>query len=322
MDILSLIRKKSQILQAHEKFLGLDAVVTHIETAEKYLVRGKDEKDDNFYTDVIYRTNHAFEGILKEAYTVFTEKNDAKVTPFEIENYLANNSTLKQRVKDLFTNYRQEWRNPSTHDYQLFFTEQEAFLAIVSVSAFVNILLDQMIEQVNFKLEKERVKKYAQEIKERIEKYNSRELLDKVTQLLLAFSDELIKSMPATPKNEAELLGMLSGFISSVDKNIQANTQTIRLGTRIFEPDLSFTSGKENVIIEVKSAHYMKQNKIRAQNQLLSYLRLIPEASNGVLFFVPTEKDAVMVVENEEAEMELGVKAHLAIIYPRKNSAG
>ena len=88
MDILNLIRKKSQILQAHEKFMGLDAVITHIESAEKYLSRGKNEKDDNCYTDVIYRTNHAFEGILKEAYTVFTGKTDSKVTSFEIENCL------------------------------------------------------------------------------------------------------------------------------------------------------------------------------------------------------------------------------------------
>lgn len=322
MDILSLIRKKSQILQAQEKFLGLDAVVIHIETAEKYLVRGRDEKDDSFYTDVVYRTNHAFEGILKEAYTVFTEKNDAKVTPYEIENYLANNSTLKQRVMSLFTNYRQEWRNPSTHDYQLFFTEQEAFLAIVSVSAFANILLDQMIEQVNFKLEQKRVESYAQEIKEGIEKYNSRELLDKVTQLLLAFSDELIKSMPSSPRNEAELLGMLSGFISSVDKNIQANSQTIRLGTRIFEPDLSFSSGEENIILEVKTAKYLMQNKVMAQKQLLSYLRMLPKASNGILFFVPIDKDVVMIVENKEVELELGAKTHIAVIYPSKNTTG
>jgi len=317
MDILNLIRKKSQILQTHEKFMGLDAVITHIETAEKYLSRGKEEKDENFYTDVIYRTNHAFEGILKEAYTVFTDKNDTKITPYEIENYLASNNRFKQRVMDLFTNYRQEWRNPSTHDYQLFFSDQEAFLAIVSVSAFVNILLDQMIEQVNFKLEQERIRNYAQEIKERIEKYNSRELLDKVTQLLLAFSDELIKSMPIAPKNEAELLGMLSGFISSVDRSIQPNAQMFRLGTRVFEPDLSFSLEKENVIVEVKSAKSIKQNMVRAKNQLKSYLQLIPEASNGILFFIPFEKDSRMAFENEEIEVVEGVKAHIAIIYPR-----
>ena len=137
---------------------------------------------------------------------------------------------------DLLTNYRQEWRNPSTHDYQLFFTEQEAFLAIVSVSAFVNILIDQMIEQVNFKLEQERIKDFVPEIKAKIDKYGSRELLDRVTQLLLAFSDELINSESIAPRNEAAIIGMLSGFVSSVDKIYTQDIKSNELGRGFLNP--------------------------------------------------------------------------------------
>jgi hypothetical protein len=56
---------------------------------------------------------------------------------------------------------------------------------------------------------------------------------------------------------------------------------------------------------------------VRAKNQLKSYLQLIPEASNGILFFIPFEKDPRMAFENEEIEVALGVKAHIAVIYPR-----
>jgi len=318
MDILSIIRNKVQVLQPHEKFVGLEAVITHIEMAERYLTRGKDEKDENLYTDVIYRANHAFEGILKEAYTVLTVKNDSKITPYEIENYLLSTSVFKQRVMDLFTNYRQEWRNPSTHDYQLFFTEQEAFLAIVNVSAFVNILLDQMIERVNFNLEQKRTKNHAQEIKTKIDKYSLRQLPDKITQLLLAFSDELIKSTPFTPKTEMELLGLMSGFISSVDGSIQSGNQRLYLGSRVFEPDIVFSSGEESLILELKMSAPTKSNIARAQNQLLSYLKLSPKINKGIVFFFPSEKNVSMIVENTDFELANESNTHIAIIYPRK----
>ncbi len=73
-----------------------------------------------------------------------------EIPPFQIEKHLENEDLLKERVLNQFTNYRTEWRNKSTHDYQLFFASQEALLAIVSVSAFFNILLDQMLEKYSF----------------------------------------------------------------------------------------------------------------------------------------------------------------------------
>ena len=319
MDILSLIRRKSKVLQVTEKIIGLDAVITHIELAEKYLARGKDERDDNLYTDVIYRANHAFEGILKEAYTVLTSKNDSKITPYEIENYLVSKNIFKQRVMDLFTNYRQEWRNPSTHDYQLFFTEQEAFLAIVNVSAFVNILLDQMIEQVNFNLEQEKTRSQALEIKSKIDKYSSRELVDKITQLLLVFSNELLQSVPFSPKTEIEILGMLSGFVSSVDGSIQTGNQRLLIGSRAIEPDLILSFGKESLILELKISPPTRMNVKLAQNQLLTMFRLSSEINNGIVFFVPSEKDVSMIVETVHVKSIGEVTHHIKLIYPRKN---
>lgn len=78
MDITYQINKKiNQIFKIKEN-IGLQSVVTHIEIAEKYLSKGIDENDENFFTDVIYRTNHAFEGILKEAYQILANKNADK----------------------------------------------------------------------------------------------------------------------------------------------------------------------------------------------------------------------------------------------------
>ena len=45
---------------------------------DKLQLNLSDENDENFFTDVIYRTNHAFEGILKEAYQILANKNADK----------------------------------------------------------------------------------------------------------------------------------------------------------------------------------------------------------------------------------------------------
>ena len=162
MDILESIVFKINSLTRKDKPhpeipSGVKAVLTHIEVAEKYFQRAKQENDPHLFTDVIYRTNHAFEGILKEAYIILADKVAENTSTYEIENYLTANNIFKERVMELFKNYRQNWRNPSTHDHQLFFTEQEAFLAIVTVSAFVSILVDQIIQKISFTFSKQRV---------------------------------------------------------------------------------------------------------------------------------------------------------------------
>ena len=76
------------------------------------------------------------------------------MSPHEIEQSFEKGLILKERVLTFFENYRRDWRNTSTHDYMLCFSEQEAFLAIVNVCAFFNILLDQMIERKAYNQEK------------------------------------------------------------------------------------------------------------------------------------------------------------------------
>jgi hypothetical protein len=287
MDLLHFIREKIKSIRQEEVVLGLKAVVIHIETAERYWSRAKEERDDNLYTDVIYRTNHAFEGILKEAHAILAEKDSSKKTPYEIENYLLSGNILKQRVMDLFTNYRQEWRNPSTHNYKLFFSEQEAFLAIVTVSAFASILLDQIIEQINFKEEQARAQSQASEIKASIQEYNARSLAERVAELLVAFPRHIKTSLPQGHKlTEVELMGSLMGFITSVDPSINSGTEAILLGNIVFRPDFIFASGNEKVILELKMSAPAGHNIRRAQEQLTAYLAA-STIDDGVCSFSP-----------------------------------
>ena len=158
MDLLKLLKGKAEYFSASEDDRGVSSVVSHIEIAERHYENGK-SGDDYLFNDVIYRSNQAFEGALKEAYRIIADKNPNKITPHKIEKYFEENDVLKERVLQLFTNYRTEWRNKSTHDYKLYFSEQEAFLAIVNISAFINILLEQMVEKQAYNKESEVLKK-------------------------------------------------------------------------------------------------------------------------------------------------------------------
>ena len=57
MNILEMsIKAKKKLSDKLEKLSGLNAVITHIEVAENYLSKAKDEGDTNLYTEGLYST--------------------------------------------------------------------------------------------------------------------------------------------------------------------------------------------------------------------------------------------------------------------------
>jgi hypothetical protein len=101
---------------------------------------------------------------------VLAGKDPAKQRPYDIEKYLEQKAAFRQRVLAQFTNYRTEWRNPSTHDYKLDFDESEAFLAIVSVSAFACLLFDQIAEHLSYQKAKTATDARKRKLKMRLPK--------------------------------------------------------------------------------------------------------------------------------------------------------
>lgn len=281
MDLLKTIKEKIQSFPPDFASIGLEAIILHIETAEKYLNRAKLEHDDNLFTDVIYRTNHAFEGILQEAYITLAGKDSSKTTPFEIEKYFAKNKIFKDRVLKLFTNYRMEWRNTSTHDYKLFFSEEEAFMAIVNVCAFINILLDQIIEKVNFLMEKRKTEEKVDEIKSMIKNYDSLSFASKVSKLIGGFYiNELSKA--SNNLKEIEIIGTIAGFLQTVDPRINIETHEVISEEHRMRADMVLTFGDDTIIIELKRFREHKYSH-QAMSQLHSYL-MASGITEGILF--------------------------------------
>jgi hypothetical protein len=283
MDLVREIQRRLQMTSDPENLAGVKAAIHHIEVAERYLERGRNEEDGDAFNDVIYRCNQCFEGMLKEAYSAMHDGKDAaKMSPNQIEEDFSKNQKLKPRISDLFKNYRQQWRNPSTHDHTLLFSEQEAILAIASVSAFSMVLLGQIVEELNFQRQRKETTDRAKEFQTQLAKLSVRGLGEETVALLKLFYQDM-KTKRQTIENEAELIGRFSGFVVTVEPDISTMHEAPVGEGR--HADLILTRNGEKAILEFKRVS--KRNLESAAQATLPQLTASTaalDAKSGVLF--------------------------------------
>jgi hypothetical protein len=312
MDTLDFIREKMTRPETLLPDSGLSPVVRHIEMAENHFHRGRDEGNTDLFIDVVYRTNHAFEGILKEAYAVLEGKDPRKKTPFQIENYLTENDVFRPRVLDLFRQYRTEWRNPSTHDYILSFTEQEAFLSILSVTSFVSILLDQILEKAAFEAEKARMESGARPSSSEVEDLESMPLVDRIAHRLAWFGTQLRED--AKDLSEAELFGMIRAYLNmeipdlviEVEPDYEDDFGRLRL-------DFILSTKKERLVLEVKRyMHLTSQLERQSTDQVRRYIR-VSNSAHGIIFLYPASGARTPPEEYDKIVADASEPEHLIV---------
>lgn len=296
MDIIAILRKKISLLDSGEHSAGLKATLSHIETAFRHLTRGQKDEDQTAFTDAVYRTNQAFEGAIKEAYRVLTKKNPENVRPYDIESHFSKSGTFRQRVLDQFTNYRKEWRNPSTHDYKLDFNESEAFLAIVSVTAFSCLLLDEITQQLAHDKEVAAVQKIADKVRNEANVINGDLLTRTVEALKIYFfrhTNEQVEKGTA-----AQWLGSVSGFLAAIIPDAAITTDAPLGADKLhITADLLVECGSEKVIVEIKN----RLNILTYKSVLdqVEHLMLSSGINDAVIFFLPTMLNAEKIYETE-----------------------
>ncbi len=247
MELTSLITEKLSSLPDGDHTLGLNAVLSHINTAAKHYERGRRERDDTAFTDSIYRANQAFEGSIKEAYRVLAGKDPSRKTPHEIEQYLESNEVFRDRVLSQFTTYRTEWRNPSTHDYKLDFDPNESFLAIVSVTAFACLLADQIATKLAY------LDGRANSVPSNSPVTQQGPLLQRATSLIKEFALQLRRSsVDSTLAYESRFLGELSGFISVAAPDMRVELEVALDPKARARADAVLYQGNERVLLELK----------------------------------------------------------------------
>lgn len=315
MDLVDTLRKKIDVLEDGDYVPGLKAVLLHIETAFRHLSRGQDSNDDTAFTDAIYRTNQAFEGSIKEAYRVLAAQDPAKKRPFDIENYLEKKNTFRSRVLSQLTTYRTEWRNPSTHDYKLDFDESEAFLAIVSVSAFACLLLDQIAERLSFNKSQAEAEAQKTRLAANLAETQNADLLVRSTELLAQFCLQQLPQTASTAKqSESQVIGALHGFLSSAAPELKVQTEARLDAGKSYRADLLLTRGDEKVVVEIKR-RMMNLGLENAVAQVENYL-VIGGVRSGVLLFLPEQPSEMSRQERQVA----GGEARLIIMTPGRAS--
>ncbi|WP_271273795.1 hypothetical protein [Aliamphritea hakodatensis] len=293
MNLLDLIRTKANSFPNGQRRQGIDAVILHIETAEKYWKFACNSSDSNMFTDVIYRSNQAFEGTLKEAYEVLADRDPSNKTPYEIEMYLSENSIFRDRVLSLFTRYRKDWRNQAAHDYKLFFDEQEAILAITSVTTFCNILLDQMLSKSNEEHEKLKASEFSMEIISSIGNYNTLNLVDKLTALIKRSYYYLMEG-ENPPQSKLEFNGQLAGFIKAIDPSLVIRQEVIVDSNKRYQADFVFSSDGESVIVETQRSKNGSLFLERAESQLRQYMTSSSHKEGLLVFYKPGIKESIV----------------------------
>ncbi|MBC18543.1 MAG: hypothetical protein CL942_16015 [Desulfovibrio sp.] len=151
MGLYREIQEKIEVATSINSDAQLEPVGRHISRAYYYLDKYEEENDAEYCLDSVTRTNLAFEGILRRAYSIFTDSNGSSTKKLsEIEKILKDTGVLEGKIPDLFVSYRRWWRNPSTHDCSLTYSHYEALHAVNQVSTFIIIILKQVIEKFGY----------------------------------------------------------------------------------------------------------------------------------------------------------------------------
>jgi len=305
MDSTKLIRDKRADLSALRDPEGIDLVLRHLEVAERHFDRARNASERDAFTDVVYRTNQVFEGILKEAYEVLTEESGSRKTPNSIEQYLVTNDVFPRRVIDYFTRYRQEWRNPATHDHRLDFNEQEAFLAISSVAAFCYVAIDQIVQE----LAANTVERHSREIN-KIDFQKP----EKLAQWLAEVLPKTIKDMELDSEDrkvsEQVLVGAILGLLRSAVKDdaLVINEPAFKTEEGGIRPDIMLASGNFRAIIEITRLTPKQIGLIRKGIGLLKFVSSYvnaAEAEYGLAVVLPSKLSATNLRDFTTFESEL-----------------
>ena len=322
MDTLTIIRDKAERLAQFLSKSGIMSVVRHIELAERHFDVARRDAESDLFVDIIYRANHAFEGILREAYAILAGQDSTGKSAFEIEKYLSKNGVFQDRVMELFTNYRAKWRNPSTHDHVATFSESEAFLAILSVTSFSGILMDQMVARLAFEEQQRLLAVRTDELRNVVTQHSNEPLLDRVAYLFQTFSEGPV--LPAI-NSEVEFVAAVNAFLATVEPNVEVVREPIlRDGLGSLRPDLLVRQGGETVVVELKRyRRWSPDNQRAAFGQVRRYVDAA-QATGGILLLLPSDDaiqtderyDKVLAQITEEEKMIVTVR-----ILPRQKAA-
>lgn len=288
MDLLKEIRAKVEALPEDSRAGPLE-VLRHLLQCERLLHQGR-QREPEYFNDIIYRTNQAFEGALKEAYRALESKDPDRVTPYKIEQLFARASVVRPKIINLMQNYRTEWRNPSTHDYTMRFDESESILAIASVSAFFWALLGQIEDKIAIKnIEVEAARSAAERPRSSADSENEGFSSD-----LSSFATAALLFLPS-PKDEVLSDRQIELLLVQIIKQNRPEWKVTREpkvktpSGAVLRPDILVEDGADRAIVEVRRSSGRSDaldRRARGIDQMTRYMRAVG-VTHGLIVWLP-----------------------------------
>lgn len=274
MDFLAESRKVIEQFEDGPLKLGFNFALTHVEVAQSHFDTARSSGVDYYYSDVIYRSNQAYEGLLKTAYNHLNSGSSGNTSTFQIETYIKDSSRISGRVIDLLNNYRREWRNPSTHDHTLEFRFDEAAMALSSVSVFSYIFINEIHKDILRAL----ITSSA------TGKHNESE---SIFDIIRSFNSGLTGIEPGEVIREIELVSALGEFIRervSEPKSVSVEPLIDFDGLRL-RPDIIVNAADKSYIIECKNIGVGNRIHLKeaGSRQVARYMSIINRAE-GILY--------------------------------------
>jgi hypothetical protein len=232
------------------------------------------------------------------------------------ESYFESTNILHVRVLSLFTAYRKEWRNPSTHDYRLSFNESEAFIATVSVCAFACLLCDQIAERLAFAASKLEAEQNRATHGIDLARPNE-PLHTKVAKALLSFGSTYEAEGRYHGEAESHLVGAVSGFLTGLLPDCQVRSEERLLEGRPERADLTVRKDDQLVIVELKRTHWSRSVLYETLGQLEHYM-LLSKAHAAVAFVAAPDPTKYELHEHEVPHGQ----GHITIVRPIKKRPG
>ena len=317
MNGLKAVQIKADYMSSLDQSVDTENILLHVQRAILFYENGMQTNDEQYFTDVIYRCNQAFEGCSRTAYKLLSDKTFEevkKVKAWQIEKYLEEEGILNDRVLPLFNNYRNKWRNESAHNYELFFSENEGFVAISNVISYLYVLFNQII----YKLSQNNLAGDPITIPSQghTKKKEGTLIRTLTSELVSFFSDarfeglKLVKGSPTIL--EVQIVASFSSYLQVLYPEFIIEHEK-KVGEDGFIVDLIVRSNKEEVALEFK-----RHTKISVNNGEFQLLNLINRSTikNGILVvYDASGKSYVPTVKSYSKQLD-GVVYSLATVLP------
>lgn len=218
MNTLAFIKRKLNLIDSEETVKKLKIILNHLEVAEKHFISGINDCEIDLFNDAIYRTNQAYEGILRLAYENILEKPEKNKTNIEIEKTLLQEKIINERTKNYISLYRGDFRNSSIHNYQLRFNESDAFMAINNTTSILYTLINQLLIHDAYLVMKEKNHLIEDEVKVLIHK--NLNFIDLLKEALLIFPNIYFKNPKGSDFNNGfYIIGELQAYLEKINSN-------------------------------------------------------------------------------------------------------